>query len=60
MGTDAACGKRYSCRKNGLTCQMVSGQYHREKCSNKLKISIIDDIEEDNDRNVFDATASLF
>ena len=58
-GTDAACGKRCSCRKNGLFCAMVCGQCHGEECSNKSKSSIIHDIDEDNDCNVFDAIASF-
>ena len=58
-GTNVACHKRSSCRKNGLFCVMVCDQYHREECSNKRKCSIIYDIDEDNDRNVFDAIASF-
>ena len=58
-GTDAACGKRCSCRKNGLFCAMVCGQCHGEECSNKSKSSIIYDLDEDNDFNVFDAIASF-
>ena len=58
-GTDALCGKRCSCRKNGLFCVTVCGQCHGEEFSNKSEISINYDIDEDNDRNVFDAIASF-
>ena len=58
-GTDAACKKKCSCRKNRLFCVMVCSQCHGEKCSNKSKSSIIYDIDGDNDRNVFDAIASF-
>ena len=43
-GTDAACRKRWSCRKNGLFCEMVCGQCQGEEYSNESKSSIIDDI----------------
>ena len=58
-GTDAACGKRCSCQKNGLLCVMVCGQCHGEEFSDKSNSSIICDIDEDNNRNVFDAIASV-
>ena len=57
-GADAACQKRCSCRTNGFFCVMVCYQCHGE-CSNKSKSLIIDDIDEDNDCNVFDAAASF-
>ena len=56
--TNAACGKRCSCRTYGLFCVMVCCQCQGE-CSNKSKSLIIDDIDEDNDCNVFDAAASF-
>ena len=59
-GTDTACGKRCFCWKNGLFCVMVCGQFQGEECSNKSKSSIIDDIDEDSNRNVFDAFASFW
>ena len=39
---------------------MVCGQFQGEECSNKSKSSIIDDIDEDSNRNVFDAFASFW
>ena len=39
---------------------MVCSQCQGEECSNKSKSSIIDDIDGDNDRNVFDAFASFW
>ena len=39
---------------------MVYGQCHGEKCSNKSKSSILDDIDGGNDRNAFDAFASFW
>ena len=57
--TDAACRERYSNQKNGFFCIMVCGQCQGEECSNKSKSSIIDDIYEASDRNVFDAFASF-
>ena len=59
-GTDTACQKRCSCRKNGLFCVMACGQYQEEECSNESNSLIIDDINGCNDRNVFDAFASLW
>ena len=62
-GTDAACAKECSSRKNGVFCVMVYGQCHGEKCSNKSKSSILDDIDGidgGNDRNAFDAFASFW
>ena len=59
-GTDAACRKRCSCRKNGLFCVMACGQYQEEECSNESNSSIIDDMNGYNNRNVFDAFASFW
>ena len=58
-GTDAVHKKRCSCRKNRLFCVMICSQYQAEEYSNKSKSSIIDDIDKDNDRNVFDAFPSF-
>ena len=57
--TDAAYGKRCSCRKDGLLCAMVCVQCNRKECSNKMISSIIFDIDEGNDRNVLDAIANF-
>ena len=52
-------GKDAPVEQNELFCVMVCGQCHREECSNKSKSSIIYDIDEDNDCNVFDAIANF-
>ena len=59
-GIDAACGKRCSCRKNGLFCVMVCSQCQGGECPNKSKSSIIDDRDGDNYHNALDAFASFW
>ena len=59
-GTDSACGKRCSSRKNGLFCEMACGQCQEEECSYGSKSSIIDDKDAYNDCNAFDAFASFW
>ena len=59
-GTDAACGKRCPCQKNGLFCVMACGQCQGEECSNESKSLIIDDIDGYIDRNPFDAFARFW
>ena len=39
---------------------MVCGQCQGEECSHESKSSIIDDIDDGNDRNAFDAFASFW
>ena len=58
--TDAACGKRCSCQKNGLFCVIACGQCQAEECSNESKSLIKDDIDGYHDRNASDAFASFW